>query len=90
MNATPDPAVAKMMALARSRPLDALTGALVLLDAKPDLDPAERLTRSVLMDVICEKSPAANAALDAWADSDAPALDAVPMMVAAIAAGGAA
>lgn len=60
----------KMMGFARRQTLPQLASALVMLDAKPKLDGAERLTRAVIMDVICEKSPAADAAFEAWAESD--------------------
>jgi hypothetical protein len=76
-----------MFAQARRQPLDALVDALRLLEAKPKLDQAERLTRAVLMEVICEKSPDASAAFDAWAaDDDAPPDGAVPAILAAVAA----
>jgi hypothetical protein len=59
-----------MYAFARRQPLRTLAGSLLKLD-KPR-DEAERLTRAVLIDVICEKSPAASAAFDRWAESDEP------------------
>jgi hypothetical protein len=62
--------IEKMKVFTRRQALPQLAGALLLLDAKPKLDDAERLTRAVLMDVICEKSPEADAAFDAWCDSD--------------------
>jgi|HubBroStandDraft_3_1064219.scaffolds.fasta_scaffold126127_2 hypothetical protein len=70
MPMTREEGVAKMMAAARRRPLLQLGEALELLDAKPKPDDAERLTRAVLMDVICERCPEAEAAFTAWADSD--------------------
>ena len=76
-----------MFAQARRQPLTALADALALLEAKPKLDQAERLTRAVLMEVICEKSPDASAAFDAWAeDDDAPPDGAVPAILAAVTA----
>jgi len=60
---------AKMTAFARRQPLRQLAEALEILDRKPRLDNAERLTRAVLMDVICERSPAADAALERWRSS---------------------
>jgi hypothetical protein len=65
--------------------LDGLVGVLALLDAKPELDEAERLIPAVLMEVICERSQAAREAFDAWAaDDDAPADGAVAAIVAAV------
>ena len=58
----------KMYAFARRQPLGILTASLLALAAPKD--EAERMTRAVLCDVICEKSPAASAAFDAWCDSD--------------------
>jgi len=60
----------KMAALVSRQPLATLCTSLLMLDANPRPDEAERLTRAVIIDSICERSPAANAALDAWADSD--------------------
>jgi hypothetical protein len=74
-----------MFVQARRQPLGALTDVLVLLEAEPKLDKAERLTRAVLMEVICEKSPAAGEAFDAWAaDDDAPADGAVAAIIAGV------
>lgn len=70
MPLTREEGVARMKALAGRQPLPSLAGALELLERKPKLDDAERLTRAVLMDVICEKCPEADAAFDAWAESD--------------------
>ncbi len=77
--------IEKMKAFARRQPLARLAESLLLLDAKPKPDDAERLTRAVIMDVICEKCPAADAAFDAWAESDdnSPAT-AVEVILAAI------
>jgi len=59
-----------MTALVNAQPLRTLATSLLMLDAKPKLDEAERLTRAVIIDSICERCPAADAAFDAWADSD--------------------
>ena len=75
---------AKMTAFARRQPLRQLAEALEILDRKPRLDNAERLARAVLMDVICERSPAADAALERWADGDDPR-GAVEVIAAAVA-----
>ncbi len=82
---TRDEGIEKMRAFARQQPLPRLAASLVLLEAKPALDDAERLTRAVIMDTICEKSPEADAAFDAWAESDdcSPAT-AVEVILAAI------
>lgn len=68
--ATIEEVTAKMQAAASRRPLRNLAEALEILDALPSLSDAERLTRTVLIDVICKKSPAADAAFEAWAESD--------------------
>lgn len=82
---TRDEGIEKMKAFARQQSLTRLAESLLLLDAKPKLDDAERLTRAVIMDVICEKSPAADAAFDAWAESDDPSpVTAVEAIIAAI------
>jgi hypothetical protein len=82
---TRDEGIEKMRAFARQQSLPRLAASLLLLDAKPSLDDAERLTRAVIMDTICEKSPEADAAFDAWAESDdcSPAT-AVEVILAAI------
>jgi hypothetical protein len=67
---TREQTVAKMTAFAARQSLAQLCEALTLLDAKADRDDVERVTRSVLIDVICNKCPAANTAFDAWAGSD--------------------
>jgi hypothetical protein len=59
-----------MTTLAARQPLPVLCESLLLLDAKPKPDEAERLTRAVIIDAICERCPAADAAFSAWADSD--------------------
>lgn len=60
----------RMKAAAATRPLPTLAFALAAINAMPELDEAHRLTQAVLIDVICERSPAAEAAFDAWAQSD--------------------
>lgn len=75
-----------MMTLACRQPLDALVDALLLLDAKPRFTDAERMTRAVLMDAICIKCPAADAAADAWADDENSDPDALVDVIAAAAA----
>ena len=84
---TVDEGIEKMKTFARKQPVSRLADSLLLLDAKTKLDDAERLTRAVLMDVICEKCPAADAAFDAWAESDDDSgATAVDVIVAAVAA----
>ena len=58
--------VAKMTARAQQQPTLTLCQALTMLD-RGGLDEAERLTRAVLIDVICARHPEADAAFDAWA-----------------------
>jgi hypothetical protein len=60
----------KLIAFTHAQPLPKLATALLMLEAKPELDGAERLTRMVIIDSICERCPAADAAFDAWAASD--------------------
>lgn len=67
---TREEGIERMKALARRQPLRSLADGLFALDSKPERDDAERLTRSVLIDVICERCPEADAAFDAWAESD--------------------
>jgi len=82
---TANQGIEKMKAFARQQPLSRLADSLLLLDAKTSLDEPERLTRAVLMDVICEKCPAADAAFDAWAeDLDSEPDAAVAVIVAAV------
>jgi hypothetical protein len=81
---TRDEGIAKMTAQCRAYPLVLLASALADLDAKPHLSEAERLARSVMIDVVCERCPAADAAFTAWADSDdMDQRNAVPAIVAA-------
>ena len=60
----------KMKAAARAKPLQLLANSLAIIDAMPKLDDAHRLTRMVLIDVICERCPEAEAAFQAWCESD--------------------
>ena len=53
-------------------PHGTLAESLVTLDRKPRLDDAERLTRAVLMDVICERCTAADEAAERWAEATEP------------------
>jgi hypothetical protein len=61
--------IAKMHARAAQIPTPALCDALKKLDG-PGMDEAERLTRSVLIDVLTERHPEADAAFNAWAEDD--------------------
>jgi hypothetical protein len=84
MTMTREEGVARMKALAGRQPLPTLATSLEMLAAKPQLDDAERLTHAVIMDVICERCPAAEAVFAAWCDSDDYDLDApVAAVVAA-------
>lgn len=62
--------VERMKAAAGAQPLRALADSLAVLDAMPKWDDAHRLTRAVLIDVIVERCPEADAAFEAWAESD--------------------
>ena len=81
-----------MTAFAVRQPTATLCGSLLMLEAKPKLDEAERLTRSVLIEVICNRHPEANAAFDAWAAGPtwmtAPAIEAITTAALAAAKGG--
>jgi hypothetical protein len=70
MAMTREEAIARMTALAARQPLSALCEALTALDAKAKPSPAERLARAVLIDVICKRCPAADAAFNAWAEAE--------------------
>jgi hypothetical protein len=90
MPLTREEGVARMKALAGRQPLRQPAEALEMLDAKAKLDDAERFTRTLLMDVICERCPEAEAAFAAWADSDDNgAGSAVAAIVAAVKGAGA-
>lgn len=60
----------KLVARTNATPLATLAVALLALAAKPGLDEAERLTRATIIDSLCERCPAADAAFWAWAESD--------------------
>lgn len=62
--------VERMKAAVAARPLRTLADSLAVLDAMPKWDDAHRLTRAVLIDVIVERCPEADAAFQAWAESD--------------------
>ena len=68
--ATREEVTERMKARAGQIPVRLLADSLAQLDRKRKLDDAERLTRAVLIDVICEKCPEAEAAFEAWAQSD--------------------
>ena len=70
MPMTREQGMAKMTARCRQIPLPMLGEALEMLARKPKMDAAESLTHAVMMDVICERCPEAEAAFAAWADSD--------------------
>jgi len=59
-----------MAAFCRRQPLPLLAASLQQLDSKLHPDPYERHARAVMIDVICERCPEAEAAFAAWADSD--------------------
>jgi hypothetical protein len=73
MTTTREKGIERMEARAAQMPVRTLADALETLDRKAhdeQLDDAERPTRAVLMDVICERCPAAEKAFEAWAQSD--------------------
>lgn len=59
--------IAKMTAFAEQQPTQRLCEALTMLDGRKLTEP-ERLTRAVIMDVLCARHPEADAAFDAWAE----------------------
>ena len=67
-----------------AQPLTALCDALLALDLRVRLTDAERLTRTALIDALCEKSPEADAAFTAWTESDDDMFTAVEVLVAAV------
>jgi hypothetical protein len=89
---TREEGLAKMAAFAAKQPTATLCESLLILEAKPKLDEDERLTRSVLIDVLCARHPEANAAFDAWAAGPtwmtAPAIEAITTAALAAAKGG--
>jgi hypothetical protein len=89
---TQEQVTARMTARAAQVPTVTLCGALTALEAKPRLDEAERLTRAVLIDVLCARHPEADAAFDAWAAGPtwmtAPAIEAITTAALAAAKGG--
>jgi hypothetical protein len=60
----------RMRALTNAQSPRILCDALLDLDARPELNDAERLTRAIIIDSICARCPAANAAREAWLESD--------------------
>jgi hypothetical protein len=70
MTTTRADVVAVMAATAQRQSTAVLCEGLLMLD-RPHMTEAERLTRAVLMDVICERHPEADAAFDAWASDEA-------------------
>ena len=73
----------KLIARTNATPLPVLCEALLILEAKPNRDEAERLTRAVIIDSITERCPAADAAFTAWAYADDDT-DEVEVIVAAV------
>jgi hypothetical protein len=60
----------ELNALVSATPLRTLANALLILDTRGSLDDAEQLTRATIIDTLCEHCPAADAAFNAWAESD--------------------
>jgi hypothetical protein len=69
MTATREAAIAKMKARAAQQPTATLCEAVVMLAGRPRT-PETNLTRAVMTDVLCERHPEAEAAAEAWAESD--------------------
>ena len=67
---TREEGIAKMHAKLAPVPLRQLAEIVATLDAMPKLDDEHRLTRAVVIDEICERCPEADAAFEAWAESD--------------------
>jgi hypothetical protein len=63
------PAREKMTQLAMMQPLRQLCEALAVMEAAGKLNEPERLARATIIDAICAKCPAADAAAEAWAES---------------------
>jgi hypothetical protein len=66
---TRETGIAKIKALAARQSTQILCEALVTLAAQPNM-PETRMTRAVMLDVLCERHPEADAAAEAWAESD--------------------
>jgi len=73
----------QLIALTNATPLPVLAQALLILEATPNRDEAERLTRAVIIDSITNRCPAADAAFTAWAYADDDT-DEVEVIVAAV------
>ncbi len=74
MTTTREAGIAAMKARAATQTTKTLCDALAMLRGKGTRrTPEESLTRSVLIDVLCERHPQAAAAADAWADDDSEA-----------------
>jgi len=65
-------AVDALTARCRQIPLSVLADALGMLEAKPRLTPGERQVRAVIIDVICERCPAADMAFTVWSEGSDP------------------
>ena len=66
---TTETVLAKMKARAGQQPTATLCEALVMLAGMPSTQET-RMTRAAMLDVLCERHPEADAAADAWAESD--------------------
>ena len=66
---TTETVLAKMKARTAQQPTAALCEALVMLASMPSSQET-RMTRAVMLDVLCERHPEADAAADAWAEGD--------------------
>lgn len=62
--------VNRMKSFATQRNTSTLCDALELLAGKDGLTREESLTHAVLIDVLCDRYPAVDAAFDAWAETE--------------------
>jgi hypothetical protein len=68
---------------ASTRPTSDLCPALLEIDSKLNRDEAEQLTRAILIDVLCERHPEAEAAFTVWAEDDSAMKTAAQVVVGA-------
>lgn len=66
---TQNAAIAKMKARTAQQPTQTLCEAIVTLAGMPRT-PETNLTRAVIIDVLCERHPQAEAAAERWAESE--------------------
>jgi hypothetical protein len=69
MTTTAEAGIAKMKTFAARQPTARLCESLVMLASMPNT-PETRMTRAVMLDVLTERHPEADAAAQAWAEGD--------------------